>query len=274
MLAPLLLAALVAAPSLPFRAVEPGLEVAVFDAPKPSTHGDSKIWALRIDPTVRRLRFYSNKYSGLAQNKTAEEWGELFGLSAVINAGMFSLEDQRSPVGYAQLDGKVLNPRWNPRAIHKAVLVFDPKEKGLAPVRILDFECDDVKAIVPKYRNALQSIRMIDCRGKNRWDQKARKWSAAFVGLDGAGRVLFVHSRSPWTPSAFIDLLLAMPLGLKQAIYMEGGPEASLVLRSKAESWSRIGSYETDFNENDRNDRLWPIPNVFGVERLDLPPAP
>jgi hypothetical protein len=270
---PLLLAALAAAPapaSAPFHEVEPGLEAAIFDAPSPSTIGDSKIHVVRVDPSRRRLRLVSVKAQSLPRLLDASAWAGLYSFPAVINAGMFSLDDGRSPVGFAKLDDKVFVSAWNPRKNFQAVLAFDPKEKGLPPVRIFDTLCEDAKAGAAKYRVALQSIRMVDCRGKNHWDEKKRKWSAAFVGLDGKGRVLFVHARSPWTPSAFIDLLLSMPaLDLKQAIYMEGGPEASLVLGTKAESWAEMGSFETGFNENDDNHRLWDLPNVIGVEPLE-----
>jgi hypothetical protein len=266
----LLLAALAASPaSAPFHEVEPGLEVAILDAPSPSTIGDSKIHVVRIDPARRKLRLISVKAQSLPKLLDASAWAEEFSLSAVINAGMFELSDGKSPVGFAKLDDRVFVPGWNPRKNFQAVLAFDPKEKGLPPVRIFDTLCEDARAGAAKYRVALQSIRMVDCRGKNHWDENKRRWSAALIALDGKGRVLFIHARSPWTPHAFIDLLLAMPLDVKQAIYMEGGPEASLVLRTKAESWAQMGSFETGFNENDDNHRLWDLPNVIGVEPLE-----
>ncbi len=268
----LLCAVLAAAPAASvFHEVEPGLETAVLALPKPSAIGDNKVYVARMDPSRRRLRLVSVKAQSLPKRNDAGTWAALFHFPLVINAGMFSLEDGRSPVGFAKLDDKVFVPTWNPRRNHQAVLAFDPKEKGLPPVRIFDTLCDDAKAGVTRYRVALQSIRMVDCKGKNHWDENRRKWSATFIGLDGKGHVLFIHVRSPTTPHELIDQLLTLPIDLKQAIYMEGGPEASLVLRTKAESWTRIGSYETDFNENDANDRLWELPNVFGVEPLDVP---
>jgi len=270
MLVSLLALALAAAPATsPFHEVEPGLETAILDAPRPSTAGDSRIYVVRIDPARRKLRLVSVKAKSSSKLLDAEAWAKLYSFPVTINAGMFSLDDGQSPVGFAKLDDKVVVSTWNPRRNFQAVLAFDPKEKGLPPVRIFDTLCEDTKAGAAKYRVALQSIRMVDCRGKNHWDEKKRKWSAALIGLDGKGQVLFIHSRSPWTPNEFVDLLLALPLDLKQAIYMEGGPEASLVLKTKAEPWTRIGSWETDFNENDNNNRLWDLPNVFGVEALE-----
>jgi hypothetical protein len=46
---------------------------------------------------------------------------------------------------------------------------------------------------------------------------------------------------------------------------LEGGPEASLYLKHNKTILKRVGSYETDFNENDSNNEFWPIPNVIGL---------
>lgn len=110
---------------------------------------------------------------------------------------------------------------------------------------------------------------MVDCHRKNRWAQGPRKWSTALIAIDGAGRVLFLHCRSPYTPHDLIEQLPALPaLDLRRAIYLEGGPEATLLWVSEGgESVQRVGSYENGFNENDDNRALWALPNVIGVKR-------
>jgi len=40
---------------------------------------------------------------------------------------------------------------------------------------------------------------MLRCDRANVWAQQPKRWSHAAIGLDGAGRVLFVHARSPWS---------------------------------------------------------------------------
>jgi hypothetical protein len=53
----------------------------------------------------------------------------------------------------------------------------------------------------------------------------------AAVGTDAAGRVLLLHCRKPVSTHALVDALLAMPLGLKRLMYVEGGPQAALFVR-------------------------------------------
>ena len=86
--------------------------------------------------------------------------------------------------------------------------------------------------------------------------------------MDRQGRVLFIHVRSPYTMHNLIDILLELPIGLRNAMYVEGGPEAQLYVRSGDFEAERVGSYETDFFENDLNDHAWPVPNVIGIVRL------
>jgi hypothetical protein len=83
--------------------------------------------------------------------------------------------------------------------------------------------------------------------------------------------VLFIHARSPWDVHDFIDALQELPLGLRRAMYLEGGPEASLSLDAGGAAILRVGSWETGFNENDDNVRPWALPNIIGARRIKAP---
>jgi len=63
-------------------------------------------------------------------------------------------------------------------------------------------------------------------------------------------------------------------VGLAGAIFVEGGPEASLVVRGQARSIERVGSFETSFLEADSNHRFWDLPNVIvAVARAPVRPT-
>ena len=59
----------------------------------------------------------------------------------------------------------------------------------------------------------------------------------------------------------------SLPLGITNAMHVEGGPEASLSIHVGGVNLDLNGSYETGFNENDAERHQWPIPNVLGVHR-------
>jgi len=246
-----------------WQALEPGLDLGEFKAPSPAIAGDSTITVVRIEPAHFKLDVLSGRAMNLPR-LTIDAWTNQQQLVAAINAGMF--EPDGRPTGYSRVGSVTLNPNRKPR--YEAFLALDPDDPKLPAATILDPECDDVKALETHYRVVLQSIRMIDCKGVNRWQKSPRIWSTAALAIDDHGRVLLIHARSPWNVHDFIENLLKLPLGIRRAMYLEGGPEASLSLQTQSLSSIRTGSYETDFNENDANASPWPLPNVIGVRRL------
>ncbi len=111
--------------------------------------------------------------------------------------------------------------------------------------------------------------RFRECGGGYSLKKSEKIWSAAALAVDGEGRVLFIHARSPWDMHDFIVNLQKLPLGIVRAMYLEGGPEASLAVQTGGVSYVAVGSYETGFNENDANTRQWELPNVIGVMCID-----
>lgn len=248
-------------PASVWRLAAPGLDVAELPAPTPSPVGDSRIAVARFDPGRYELRLLSSKLLGLDRNPTAQEWVERHGLVAAINASMYRA-DHLTSVAYMRDGGGINNGRWSR---DNAVLVSGPTSPELSPVRILDRSCDDVAALSARYRILVQNIRMLDCARRNTWTRQERRWSTACVGTDGAGRVLFIHCRSPYATHDLIEMLRSLPLGLQRLMYVEGGPEASLYVKvGDREVLSRVGSFETGFLERDDNRQFWPIPNVIG----------
>jgi len=242
-----------------WRSLRPGLEVAEFEAAEPSDIGDSRIRVVRVDPAHLQL-VLASAVLGDGTSRTARGWSQREGFLVATNPGMFR-PDGRS-TGLMQIGAALVNPELSG---DKAVLAFDPVDASLPPVRIIDRECDDLARLRPRYRQMVQSIRMLSCTGQNVWSAQERQWSHSVIGIDRQGRVLLIHARSPWSTHTFVELLRSLPIDLDRLQYGEGGPEAQLYLAAgdfQAEWW---GSYETGFNENDDNDRAWPIPNVLGV---------
>jgi hypothetical protein len=245
----------------PFAALEPGLELAAFDGPAPAP-GDGKIWILRIDPRQFDLRLVNASASD-ARPRTVRAWTLGAGAVAGINAGMFQ-SDGLTAVGLMRTRLHQNNPRRSAR--FKSVLAFDPLSSELAPVRILDAACGEVEPALAAYGSLVQSIRMVSCERRNVWAADPKRWSTAAVGVDGAGRVLFVHARSPWPVHDLVNALLALPVDLQRAMYVEGGPEAQLFVRAGGRDVERLGLLEG--TTEDRGGGLaWEIPNALVAVR-------
>jgi Phosphodiester glycosidase len=244
-----------------WTSLEPGVELGVFPGPGAAA-GDGKIWVLRLDPGRFELRLVNASASD-SRPRTVRAWAMGAGAVAAINAGMYQTDGLTS-VGLMRTRAHQNNPRRNSR--YKAVLAFDPTRPGLPPVSILDAACGDLDAL-PAYGTLIQSIRMVSCDRKNVWAADAKRWSAAAIGVDGAGRVLFIHARSPWPVHDLVDALLGLPIDLRRAMYVEGGPEAQLFVRAGGRELERLGALEGSAGEG--NGRFaWEIPNaVVAVPR-------
>ena len=255
----LLAAATAAAAPTAWETLSAGLELGTFAGPAAS-HGDRKIHVLRIDPKRFDLRLASASAPGAGRPQSAKAWAKQAKAVAAINAGMF--QPGGKGVSMLRAPGHVSNGRLTK---DKAVLAFAPNKPGLPPVRLLDRECDDAAAILADYDGASQSVRMLSCKGKNVWAAQPKRWSAAAIGQDGEGRLLFIHVRTAYAMHELVDALLALPLGLGRLMYVEGGPLAQLYVGSGGREQSFVGSYETGFHELDDNAGAWPIPNVLVV---------
>ncbi len=249
-----------------WETLEPGLELAMLPAPQPSASGDSTVRVLRIDPVRFELKLFNASAEPSGGARTAREWAKRHGLAAAINASMYQT-DYRSSVSLMQTRTHV-NNRWVSK--DNTVLAFDRLDDGVPAVQIIDRTCQDFAALRPRYGTLVQSIRMIGCDGRNVWTQRPEKWSTTAIGTDGQGRVLFMHVRSPYSTHDLIDILLALPLDLRRAMYVEGGPEAQLYIDSGGQEHEFVGSHGTGFVVSEGNSSALPIPNVIGIARREV----
>lgn len=112
---------------------------------------------------------------------------------------------------------------------------------------------------------------MVSCTGRNVWKQGPNKWSTSAIGMDTKGRILFIHVRSPYSTHDLIDFLLALPIDLRNTMYVEGGPQAQLYVSSGDRQLELTGNHTATFLLGDGTVPALPIPNVVGVVRRPQP---
>ncbi len=247
-----------------WRSLEPGMDMGLFLAPKKSIVGDSLIKVLRADPHFFALKLLNSSASKTKKRYSVKTWVNQNSLVAGINASMYQ-RNQVSSVSYMKT-GNHLNSKWLSK--DKTVLAFDPIEKEIPKVKIIDRECEDFRTLRKKYATLIQSIRMVSCKGKNVWAPQNKIWSTAAVGTDIKGRILFIHVRSPYSTHDLINMLMQIPIKLERAMYVEGGADAQLYINTGKEEHEFIGSYSTGLREHDQNTFSHPIPNVLGLIRV------
>ena len=247
-----------------WRSLEPGMDMGLFLAPKKSIVGDSLIKVLRADPHFFALKLLNSSASKTKKRYSVKTWVNQNSLVAGINASMYQ-RNQVSSVSYMKT-GNHLNSKWLSK--DKTVLAFDPIEKEIPKVKIIDREGEDFSSLRKKYATLIQSIRMVSCKGENVWAPQNKIWSTAAVGTDIKGRILFIHVRSPYSTHDLINMLMQIPIKLERAMYVEGGADAQLYINTGKEEHEFIGSYSTGLREHDQNTFSHPIPNVLGLIRV------
>lgn len=246
-----------------WQSLAPGMELAEIPTRQVSRHGDSKITILRLDPELWELDVLAISQSGDGPGRTAREWSREYGLTAAINAGMFAT-DYKTHVGYLRSGDHINNGRFNH---YQSVVAFGRRSAAQPHYRIFDLDMPGTStdAILRDYSSLIQNLRLIKRPGENRWSQQVKRWSEAALGEDGAGRILFIFCRSPFSMYDLNHELMALDIDLVAAQHLEGGPEAQLYVAAEDREIELVGSFETLFLEDDSNRRAWRVPNILGV---------
>jgi hypothetical protein len=242
------------APGLTLETLRPKVAPAVAVA-------DTCLRVLRADPEHFDVELGAAADAPL----TGPEWAERTGAVGVINASMY-LPDGRS-TGLLVDGDRALTPTVNDQ--FGAFFAAGPRTGGgaMPAATMWGDGCpgSTLAELRRDYRLIVQNYRLLDCEGKPIAWKDEKVYSAAAVGLDRDGNVLFIHSRAPYRMASFTQLLVDPALGLElvAAMYVEGGPEATLAVRTAARTAVFVGSYETQFVENDANEAPWDLPNVL-----------
>jgi uncharacterized protein YigE (DUF2233 family) len=243
-----------------WKKIDEGLYVGEFAFPGKSKLNASGITIVKIDP-----KGYSFKLLCASERDkikmTPKKWCQKHGLITATNAGMYQ-EDGIRNVGYMKNFHHINNPRLN--VVYKAVLAFNPIEPTLPEVQIIDLKCQDFEKLRFKYQTLVQNIRMISCQQENVWSKQDKMWSMAVFGIDQNGNALFIFTKTPCSGYEFANILLSIPISIHNAMYLEGGQEASLYFSANDVEFERIG-FPASLNENDHISVARPVPNVIGI---------
>ena len=259
---PFLFAVAAYAASPHWEKLEEGLYLGEFKADPAGR--DCGITVLKIDPQFFDFQIFSaSEYSG--KSRTIHQWTEDFSLKATINASMYQGGDFLKSTGYMRNYSHSNNTHIN--RSFGAFLVFNPVDPSFPRVQLIDRRLQkDWKQTIQQYHSVVQNYRMVSFGKKRGWPQQDRRHGTAAIGLDTENRVLFILSRAALSTHDLISSLLSLPLNIQGAMYVEGGPQAALQLRSGPEIRSWIGVCGENFAVADRVFGF-EIPNVIGVRK-------
>ena len=235
--------------------LEPGLHYAELKAE------DFLLYALRIDPEHFSFVLCSSGREK-CQPQTLQEWSEKHNLVAAINASMY-LTDGTTSTGYMR-DGSYCN---NSRIVQRfgAFFAADPDDAKLPSATILEKDDDMGEELLSHYRLVIQNYRIINSKRRILWSPGGPLYSISAVALDDDANILFLHSKVPIEAYTFAQQLLHLPLNIRTVMYVEGGGQAGLVIRSQKFSRQVQGDNLVDFFIT--GNRIVRLPNVLGIRR-------
>lgn len=235
-------------------ALEPGLDFCEIRL----NEDDSRLTALRIDP--EKFDFVLGA-SGMDHKnpRTLENWAKDYDLKAAINASMF-LPDLKS-TGYMRSGDYVNNGRVAER--FGAFFAAGPKKENLPRALIIDKDDSGWRERLNDYDLVIQNYRMTNAKRKILWSPGGPLYSISAIAQDGDGKILFLHSRAPVEAYAFIQQLLHLPLDVRTVMYVEGGAQAGLLVRSDKLERSLAGAHAPSFLVTGKIKAA--LPNILGI---------
>ena len=241
-----------------------GMEYREINAPKKSFIGDSKISILRMDPQQFHFDlFTATQYDSLPRD--LHTWADTFDLLVAFNAGMYNLARPLQSRAYLKSgahlnNGKILE-NFN------LMLALGPKPNSQrSNIEVLDLTCANWEQEQQNFSGFAQGLRMIDCNGNPmNWQKKVQSCSMLIAAEDEKGWFYLIFTRSPYTHNQMIGFMTEMPYGLHDAIYLEGGPETSLLIDVNGHCIEKVGSWVSTTWERNDNNHFWRLPNIVGV---------
>jgi hypothetical protein len=241
-----------------------GMEYREINAPKKSFIGDSKISILRMDPQQFHFDlFTATQYDSLPRD--LHTWADTFDLLVAFNAGMYNLARPLQSRAYLKSgahlnNGKILE-NFN------LMLALGPKPNSQrSNIEVLDLTCANWEQEQQNFSGFAQGLRMIDCNGNPmNWQKKVQSCSMLVAAEDQKGWFYLIFTRSPYTHNQMIGFMTEMPYGLHDAIYLEGGPETSLLIDVNGHCIEKVGSWVSTTWERNDNNHFWRLPNIVGV---------
>jgi hypothetical protein len=243
-----------------------GMEYREMTAPIKSSIGDSKISVLRMDRGLFDFDIFSaTKFDSIPRD--LHNWADTFDLNVVFNAGMYNLSKPLKSRAYLKTGGHINNGTVIEN--FNLMLAMSPTVKKRDNVEILDLTCENFNEMNHEFDSYAQGLRMIDCNGGPMfWKKKIQSCSMLIAAEGEDGKFYLIFCRSPYTHNQMIQFMVDMPYGLRNAIYLEGGPETSLLIDVNGHCIEKVGSWVSTTWERDDNNHFWRLPNVVGVKKL------
>lgn len=242
-----------------WQLLEPGLELGEF-----ALYGEAdSLTVLRIDPDRFEFVLCASGKEG-SPMRSLSQWATEKNLAAAINASMY-LPDNRTSTGYMRQGDYINNKKIMQR--FGAFFVAGPRKGGLPQAAIIDRDMPGWRELLDSYELVIQNYRMINSDRRILWEPGGPDYAISAVAQDGAGNILFLHSRKPIEAYSFAQELLKLPLDVRTVMYVEGGAQAGLLVNSGGQKRDLGQTHAPSFLITGNLKAV--LPNVLGIHSHD-----
>ncbi|MGD9124157.1 MAG: phosphodiester glycosidase family protein [Desulfarculaceae bacterium] len=217
-----------------WRQLLPGMEFGFLDAEATVRTGSSRVAVLRVDP--RRFRFRVLAARPGSRGHDAGQWRQKTGALAVVNAGQYDAD--HNYLGLLVYNGKV---QGRLASRQDGLFVSDPDDPFLPPARVIDLRYTAFDLLRSPYRQAAQSLMLLDRFGQIRVRRSPRIANRTALAQDVSGRILIMTTEGGHTLWELAGYLKKAGLKLREVMCMDGGREAQLDLEAGGFSYKQYG---------------------------------
>ncbi|TLY29433.1 MAG: phosphodiester glycosidase family protein [Nitrospirae bacterium] len=202
-----------------------GLAVTVWE-PGTRCKEASPLLLVKVDPERFRFSTYHFLDEGLSAPVTIQEWQLLTNASLLFNAGLF--REDYSYLGLLFKEGRPLGTKRHPR--WQGLFVAEPVNPGVRKAHVLDLAFERFREDQPPYREAAQSLMLLDRTGKPRVRQTGKRAHQTVVAEDEEGHILLIKTSDIVTLRGLADCLRVGFPSIRQAMAMDGGSSSDLLI--------------------------------------------
>ena len=200
-----------------------GLAVAVWNPPSACQEVPPLV-VLEIDPVRYRFSVHHYWHESIPEPPDIQEWQARTGHDLVFNAGLF--RENFAYLGLLYGNGESLGSKRH--SYWMGLFVAEPNGSGARPAGILDLAADSFDEHRPPYREAAQSLMLLDRTGKIRVRQTGKLAQQTIIAEQHNGHILVLKTTAVTSLYAIGHCLREGYPNIRQAMAMDGGSSSDL----------------------------------------------
>lgn len=247
---------------VPTRSLRPGLEWIKWSGGNYCRAGDPTIGVLAVKPERFLFRIFHYAQEGVSGPLTLWEWLERSAALAMFNAGQYYPD--YSYMGLLVLGGRPF--RSKSHHSFQALFAAEPVDGRPPLARILDLSRDAFDPQKPAYREVAQSFMLLDRFGTIRVRNTLRVANRTVLAEGWEGKIWIFVSQGGYTLWEFGQMLRSSPFPIRQAMAMDGGFEAQMLVKVGVFLYDNLGMWDAMKESGRPGPRVRrPLPTVIGV---------